>query len=149
MVLNLAPSSLIQPSYQSGSSLISRPLSSGQQKYESTPALYPLTQPIMKIEALVQCSGEAEYVNDIYLHDGLWATFVLANNALRTISGFDASQALAVKGVKAFYSAKDIPGVNSFVSQKGPLIPSYVEPEELFCSGKVNTLSFECDVSDN
>uniref|UniRef100_A0A1B0DQ14 Uncharacterized protein n=1 Tax=Phlebotomus papatasi TaxID=29031 RepID=A0A1B0DQ14_PHLPP len=136
-VLNLAPRSIIQPSFQSGSSLISRPLSSGRQDYPHNPDLYPLTQPIMKIEAMIQCSGEAEYVNDIYVHDSLWATFVLAKEPLKTIVSIDPSEALAVKGVKAFYSAKDIPGVNSFVSQKNPTFPTYLEPEEVFCSGKV------------
>uniref|UniRef100_A0A1B0DAA3 Uncharacterized protein n=1 Tax=Phlebotomus papatasi TaxID=29031 RepID=A0A1B0DAA3_PHLPP len=137
VVLSLAPRSIISPKYQSGSSPIYRPLSSGKQIYQSTPALYPLTQPITKVEALVQCSGEAEYVNDIYVHNSLWATFVLSNDPLKTIASIDASEALAVKGVKAFFSAKDIPGVNSFTSQKNPAFPSYLEPEEVFCSGKV------------
>lgn len=143
-VLNLAPSPLVQPNHLSGSSLIARPLSSGQQTYDTIPANYPLTQPIMKVEALIQCSGEAEYINDVYLHKALWATLVLAKNPLQTISSIDASDALAVQGVKAFYAARDIPGMNSFSSQKGPILPLNVVPEEVFCSGKVNSSCLKC-----
>ncbi|XP_055692709.1 uncharacterized protein LOC129795453 [Lutzomyia longipalpis] len=136
-VLSLAPSSRVRPSYQSGSTLIQRPISSGVQNYDTIPATYPLTQPIMKVEALIQCSGEAEFVNDMYLHNALWATFVLATEPLKTIASIDATDALAVKGVKAFYGASDIPGVNSFITSKGPPLPAYPEPEEVFCSEKV------------
>uniref|UniRef100_A0A1B0GL14 Xanthine dehydrogenase n=2 Tax=Lutzomyia longipalpis TaxID=7200 RepID=A0A1B0GL14_LUTLO len=136
-VLSLAPSSRVRPSYQSGITPILRPISSGTQTYDTIPQNYPLTEPVMKLEALIQCSGEAEYINDIYLHNALWATFVLSKDPLKTITDFDATDALAVKGVKAFYSAKDIPGVNSCSSQKGPILPLETEPEEVFCSGKV------------
>uniref|UniRef100_A0A1B0CV50 Putative xanthine dehydrogenase n=1 Tax=Lutzomyia longipalpis TaxID=7200 RepID=A0A1B0CV50_LUTLO len=136
-VLSLVPNSKLLPFYKSGATSIERPLSSGQQHYNTVPEKYPLTQPIMKIGALLQCSGEAEYVNDIYLHNALWATFVLATEPLKIISSIDARDAMAVEGVKAFYSAKDIPGVNSFTTPQSTIIPYLQDPEELLCSRKV------------
>lgn len=44
---------------------LTRPLSNGVQDFDSNKSLYPLTQPIPKVEALAQTSGRAQYVNDI------------------------------------------------------------------------------------
>ncbi|GAB0096601.1 hypothetical protein DMENIID0001_121300 [Sergentomyia squamirostris] len=136
-ILNVVPTNRITPRYQTGRGPIPRPISSGMQTYQTTPANYPLTQPVVKNEALIQCSGEAEFVNDIILHDGLWAMLVLSKNPMKTIVSIDASEALKVSGVKAFFSAKDIPGKNSYTSAKGPPLIANVVDEEVFCSGKV------------
>ncbi|GAB0096817.1 hypothetical protein DMENIID0001_123850 [Sergentomyia squamirostris] len=136
-VLCVAPNSRINPLYRSGIGPIPRPISSGTQSYQTIPARFPLTQPIMKNEALIQCSGEAEYINDIILHNALWATLVLSKSPMKTILSIDASAALAVPGVVAFYSATDIPGKNSFSSMRGPILPLTVEDEEVFCSGQI------------
>ncbi|XP_059622489.1 xanthine dehydrogenase-like [Phlebotomus argentipes] len=136
-VLSLAPSTQVRPIYKSGTFSIPRPLSAGQQTYETFPPKYPISQPITKIEALWQCSGEAEYVNDIEACHALWATFVLSKDPMKTIASIDPTEALKVRGVKAFYSAKDIPGVNSFISRRHISDVTTIEPEEVFCSGKV------------
>ncbi|KAG8325288.1 hypothetical protein J6590_071543 [Homalodisca vitripennis] len=54
-VLGLSPSS-INPKFRSGGEEISRPLSSGRQEYFTDPQQYPLTQPMPKVESLIQCS---------------------------------------------------------------------------------------------
>ncbi|GAB0086119.1 Aldehyde oxidase/xanthine dehydrogenase [Sergentomyia squamirostris] len=136
-ILNIVPMNRITPRYQGGRGPIPRPISSGTQTYQTTPANYPLTQPIMKNEALVQCSGEAEYINDIIVHDLLWATLVLSKSPMETILSIDASEALKYPGVKAFFSAEDIPGKNSWASMKGPPLPPVILDEEVFCSGQV------------
>lgn len=67
--------------YRSGGSKFDRPISSGKQSFEVHKDKFPLTQPIPKIEALVQCSGEAKYVvdHDTSRRDFHYANFVLAN----------------------------------------------------------------------
>jgi xanthine dehydrogenase/oxidase len=64
----------------------------------------------------------------------VYAAFVCATKVHGIISSIDASKALKIPGVVAFYSAKDIPGKNTFM----PLNFLFVdEEEEIFCSSKV------------
>lgn len=42
----------------SGATDLNRPLSSGQQTYDQNAELWPLAQPIPKLEAGIQCSGK-------------------------------------------------------------------------------------------
>lgn len=63
------------------------------------------------------------------------AVYCAFANAIRVgshIEQIDASEALAMAGVVAFYTAKDIPGTNSFCDAA-----FQYEPEEIFCSGLV------------
>ncbi|KAJ8879706.1 hypothetical protein PR048_020314 [Dryococelus australis] len=46
--------------YKSGGDLLSRPLSSGVQTYQTDKSLWPLNQPIPKIEALYQTAGKTK-----------------------------------------------------------------------------------------
>lgn len=135
-VLSLCPTGQLTAKYKSGASLLERPISSGTQAYDTYPAKYPVSQVVNKLEAEIQCSGEARYVNDMPKQPfELWAAFVLADNVFSIITGFDASEALQMPGVNTFLSAKDIPGVNTFAV---PLIsPFIVENEKLFCDGLV------------
>ena len=67
---------------QSGATGISRGISSGVQDYETDPDLYPVNKPVEKYEARLQCTGEAQYGNDIPLVPGeLWAAFVYSTQA--------------------------------------------------------------------
>ncbi|KAG8287673.1 hypothetical protein J6590_031787 [Homalodisca vitripennis] len=114
-VLSLNPS-VVNPRFRSGPADIARPLSSGKQEYFSDPSEYPLTQPLPKIESLIQCSGEIEYTNDIpAASTELYASLVLSDRGPATLVGIDPLPALAIPGVVAFFSAKDIPGMNTFV----------------------------------
>ena len=99
----------------SGSSSLQRGISSGSQSYRTYDEEFPLTQPLPKLEALLQTTGEAKYINDLpYQKDELWAAFVPATKVNAKIARIDASKALAIVGVRYFYSAKDIPGKNNF-----------------------------------
>ncbi|KAI5646251.1 molybdopterin-binding domain of aldehyde dehydrogenase domain-containing protein [Phthorimaea operculella] len=115
-ILSLSPADKVNPKFRSGGEAIKRTTSKGTQSYETDKTLWPLNQPVPKLEALVQCSGESTFANDYPTQVGeLFAAFVTADvNPGSVISGFDAADALILPGVTAFYTAKDIPGKNTF-----------------------------------
>lgn len=88
-VLSMTPDGILRSRYQSGGQLIIRPLSSGTQDFQTDPKLYPLNQPVMKLEAAIQCSGEAQYVNGIpRMPNEVHGAFVLStvhNGAVDTV----------------------------------------------------------------
>ncbi|XP_049819814.1 uncharacterized protein LOC109604513 isoform X2 [Aethina tumida] len=136
-VLNNAPSDKVSPKNKSGGSLLQRPLSSGVQSFSTNKNLYPVTAPLVKLEALSQTSGRAEYIEDMPDFPGqTFAQFVTAKVPPgSTITNIDASPALALPGVISFYGKNDIPGVNNWIPT---LIWVYFTvKEELFCEGKV------------
>ncbi|KAF2906096.1 hypothetical protein ILUMI_00078 [Ignelater luminosus] len=80
-ILSITPDDKISPRNKSGGLKQNklRPVSKGSQDYETNESLYPLTQPIPKLEALAQCTGQAEYIFDKPDRPGqLFAAFVLA-----------------------------------------------------------------------
>lgn len=96
-VLGTAPQSIvINPKFKSGGELIKRSLSSGTQKFDTVEKNYPLTQPVMKLEALMQTSGEAVFQNDVHHRqdEDLWCAFVLATEINASITMIDPSAAL-------------------------------------------------------
>ncbi|VVC94633.1 unnamed protein product [Leptidea sinapis] len=135
-ILSLCPDEKINPYFRSGGKVFKRGTSKGSQHYDTDKSVWPLNQPVPKLEAIAQCSGEAMYANALPKQiNEVFASFVTANAVPGSIiSGFDASEALKLPGVLAFYSSKDIPGSNTF-TPKG--IPLLVDEEEIFCSGKV------------
>ncbi|XP_055609369.1 xanthine dehydrogenase/oxidase-like [Uranotaenia lowii] len=117
-ILNIAPEhkAAIKSEFKSGGQILDRPVSTASQRFDSRPENWPLNKSVPKIEGLAQAAGEAKYTNDLpALPDELHAAFVLGDKALQTIESIDASEALNVPGVVAFFSAKDIPGVNNFM----------------------------------
>ncbi|XP_068627626.1 aldehyde oxidase 1-like [Battus philenor] len=136
-LLILCPQNILRPRYRSGAKRLkeTRPVSDGRQIFDTNPALWPLNQPIQKVEALIQCAGEAEYAEDIPpLPHEVFASFVLSTVAVGDIEVVDSTKAIKEPGVVAFYTAKDIPGVNSFTPAGALLSPNV---EELLCNGKV------------
>ncbi|CAH1786918.1 unnamed protein product [Owenia fusiformis] len=113
-------------SYKTGGDIIQRPLSSGRQSYDTDQTEYPVSQAIPKLSGKIQASGEASYTAD--LNSDLHAEFVITSVATGKLGTVDASAALKMPGVHAFYQAKDIPGVNNFM---------FGGTEEVFCSGDV------------
>nr|XP_017031693.1 indole-3-acetaldehyde oxidase-like [Drosophila kikkawai] len=118
---------------KSGGELLQRPLSSGLQLFQTQKSTYPVTQAVQKLEGMIQCSGEATYMNDVLTTSNtVYCCFVGATKVGATIDQIDASEALQHPGVVAFYTAKDIPGTNTFCE------PSFgYDAEEIFCSGFV------------
>ncbi|CAG7829963.1 unnamed protein product, partial [Allacma fusca] len=72
----------------------------------------------------MQCTGEAEYTNDIHPQLGeLSAAFVITKVANAMLDKVDPSEALKMPGVVTFVDVKDIPGENNFMvtaDQAGP-----------------------------
>ncbi|XP_016952768.1 uncharacterized protein LOC108026363 [Drosophila biarmipes] len=132
-LLKHAPQAEVGEKYRSGGQILQRPLSSGLQVFQTQKKNYPVTQAVEKVEGMIQCSGEATYMNDVLTtSNSLHCAFVGATKVGATIDQIDASQALKQPGVVAFYSAKDVPGTNTFCE------PSFgYEVEEIFCSGLV------------
>lgn len=64
--------------------------------YDTDKSLWPLNQPVPKLEALVQCSGEATFANDLPSQtDEVFAAFVTADAPPGSvINGFDTSEAM-------------------------------------------------------
>ncbi|XP_059612739.1 uncharacterized protein LOC132259203 [Phlebotomus argentipes] len=131
-ILSVAPVERVRDFLRSGGEEIYRTLSSGRQ------SLTGVENSMAKLEGQIQCSGEAKYVNDLpYMLHEVCAAFVPATEVSSTILDIDASEALKIPGVVAFFSAKDIPGINSYMTQVLIQPLDVVGPEEVFCSGKV------------
>ncbi|XP_037293387.1 xanthine dehydrogenase 1 [Manduca sexta] len=136
-LLTICPEDKIQQQYRSGAIKVhsTRPVSSTTQVFKTDASLWPLNQPVNKVEALLQCAGEAVYTEDLpRLPNEMSAFFVLTDVPTGEIVSIDASKALAYEGVIAFYSAKHIPGLNSFTPADDNFGHSN---EEVFCDGTV------------
>jgi len=85
-----------------------------------------------KLEAFEQTSGEVRYCNDMgpYLRE-VFCAFVVTEIGNGKIKSIDTSNAFKMKGVVAFFSAKDIPGKNLCISASSKLT-SLTEDELLF-----------------
>nr|XP_018909623.1 PREDICTED: xanthine dehydrogenase-like [Bemisia tabaci] len=126
-ILSLKPGS-IQEKYRSGGETLQRPRSSGKQSFTSDRKLWPVNKAIPKLEAYSQCSGEAEYTNDIPSLPGeLFGALVLAPAGPGTLDSIDTSVAMRLNGVKSFFSAKNIPGINIF-TPPGEIFSPDTEP---------------------
>lgn len=98
-VLATAPSPLVDGRLRSGGAAAHRPLSSGRQEFDTVPANYPLTEAVPKYDGLIQCAGEAEYVNDLPMQPGeLWAAFVPATVVNVSVKQVDAAEVLVSEG---------------------------------------------------
>ncbi|XP_017144226.2 xanthine dehydrogenase [Drosophila miranda] len=131
--LKHAPAAEVGEKFGSGGQLLQRQLSSGLQLFQTQKQNYPVTQAVQKLEGMIQCSGEATYMNDVpTTSNTVHCAFVGATKVGATIDDIDAAEAVQQPGVIAFYSAKDVPGANTFSD------PSFgYQAEEIFCSGLV------------
>lgn len=93
----------------------------------------PVGRPIVHTSAFKQATGEAVYCDDMpFLEGELYMSFVLTTKAHANILSVDASTALAMPGVKAFYSAADIDEERNHM---GPVF----HDEEVFLTKKVTS----------
>lgn len=101
----MCPDDRLDKRYRSGGEALKRITSKGTQVFDTDKSLWPLTQPIPKLEALAQCTGEAVFANDLQVQKGeLFATFVTANvKAGSIIDGFDATEALVSCFVQSYH----------------------------------------------
>ncbi|XP_076758274.1 uncharacterized protein LOC143427746 [Xylocopa sonorina] len=114
-ILSIKPEN-IDPRARSGGSILERGLSSGKQDFDTDKNLWPLNQPLPKIESIHQTSGEAQYANDIpSFPNEVFCAFVVTTVANGKVDKIDTSEALKMKGVIAFYTSKDVPGENLFI----------------------------------
>ncbi|EFN85872.1 Xanthine dehydrogenase/oxidase [Harpegnathos saltator] len=103
----------VNAKFRSGGTILSREVSSGVQDFDTDKKIWPLNKPTVKLEAIHQTSGEAQYCNDLPPFPGeVFCAFVHTNIGNGKIESVDPSKALKMKGVIAFYSAKDVPGKN-------------------------------------
>lgn len=96
----------------------------------------PVWLPVVKDKALLQASGEAQYTGDLPLAAGaLHGAYVLAKQPLARIH-VDAGQALALAGVVAFISAKDVPAAGANLATVRP--DPRLEADPVFADGAVH-----------
>lgn len=135
-ILSLCPANRVNPRYRSGAETLKRTTSKGMQFFETDKSVWPLNQPIPKLEALVQCSGEAVFANDLPAQKNeVFGAFVTADApAGSIISDFDTTDAFKLRGVIEFYTAKDIPGDNTFTPSN---IPFLGDKELILCDKNV------------
>ncbi|XP_053608971.1 probable aldehyde oxidase gad-3 [Plodia interpunctella] len=137
-LLNLIPQSQLRPWYRSGARDFrkTRPLSKGSQVYDTNPIVWPDTEPIPKREALIQCAGEIKYVNDLVTQPKeVFCAFVTSDICTGELESIDPTAALKIPGVVAFFSAKDIPGSNNFLS---PKVTAQIIPEIIFVEKEIS-----------
>lgn len=85
--------------------------------------MWPVNKPTIKLEAIQQTSGEIQYCNDLPPYPGeVFCAFVITDIATGKIKSIDASKALAMKGVVAFFKAEDVPGKNLFAAAVNQLM---------------------------
>nr|XP_034184290.1 xanthine dehydrogenase isoform X2 [Osmia lignaria] len=90
-------------------------------------------RPIVHASALKQATGEAVYCDDIpRFSNELYLALVISTKAHARILKIDATEALSIEGVEAFYSAKDIPEKQRW---HGPIF----HDEEVFVSEMVTS----------
>ncbi|RXG71941.1 Xanthine dehydrogenase/oxidase [Armadillidium vulgare] len=107
------PSNELKESFKNFETLPTSSTQFFQNVPENQEKIDPVGRPIPHLSSLKQTSGEAEYVDDIpRFENELYAGLVMSTRAKAKIIKIDESEALAVEGVEAFVSAKDIPGTN-------------------------------------
>ena len=79
---------------RSGGTFLKRELSSGTQDYDTDRNIWPVNQPLPKIESIYQTSGEAKYINDIPIQsDEVFCAMTIAEE-IGTFEKIDIDEAM-------------------------------------------------------
>lgn len=88
----------MHPIYKSGATTPSDdrpPVSRSYQEYDTDKNYFPITQPLLKKEGIIQCAGEAVYSDDMpAIKDEVFAALVLSTVAKADIESIDSSEVL-------------------------------------------------------
>ncbi|CAH1231902.1 XDH [Branchiostoma lanceolatum] len=110
-----------------GDSLV-RPVSRGEQYFQTKESEWPLRQPMPKTSSRVQASGEAIYINDMPAMPGeVFAAFVSSTVANCKLGNLDFSRAMEIPGAVACMTAGDVKGQNNLSAD-----------DEILSSGEVS-----------
>ena len=83
------------PKFVSGATDIEKRLTTARHDYEYPEDEWPLYEPVPKIESPIQCSGEAEYTNDIPpCPNEAHGALVVATVGNARLKGVDVTEAL-------------------------------------------------------
>ncbi|XP_022211535.2 xanthine dehydrogenase [Drosophila obscura] len=126
----------IPPEERSGAELFHTPTLRSAQLFErvcsAQPVCDPIGRPAVHAAALKQATGEAIYTDDIPRMDGeLYLGLVLSTKPRAKITKLDASDALALAGVHAFFSHEDL---TAHENEVGPVF----HDEHVFAAGEVH-----------
>lgn len=86
----------VSPKLRSGGSLLQRDLSSGRQDFNTDKNLWPLNQPIPKMESIHQTSGEGEYINDLMIRENEVFCALTIAETIGEIREIDSKEALVI-----------------------------------------------------
>ncbi|XP_059609594.1 xanthine dehydrogenase-like [Phlebotomus argentipes] len=93
----------------------------------------PIRRPQVHASAFKQATGEAIYCDDMpRFENELYLAYVFSTKSHARILNIDASEALSLPGVEAFFSAKDLPAEKN-------IYPGMVADEEVFISSVVTS----------
>ncbi|XP_037955545.1 xanthine dehydrogenase-like [Teleopsis dalmanni] len=97
----------------------------------------PIGRPKVHAAAMKQATGEAMYCDDIpRMENELYLALVLSTKAHAKILSIDATEALAMDGVQAFYSSKDL---TEYENEVGPVFhdETVFAANVVYCQGQV------------
>ncbi|XP_035691294.1 xanthine dehydrogenase-like [Branchiostoma floridae] len=117
---------------RSAADSLARPVSLGEQHFQTKESEWPLRQPMPKTSSRVQASGEAIYINDMPATPGeVYAAFVTSTVANCKLGNMDFSHAMEIPGAVAYLTAKDVRGENNYNPPSSPVA-------EIFSSDEVS-----------
>jgi xanthine dehydrogenase/oxidase len=130
---------VVSPIFKSGqmSVMDMRQVSTSKQVFPTANKdMFPVTQPITKLNAYYQTSGEAKYVYDMspLSTNQLFGVFIQSDMSNCKLGSIDYNEASKMPGVVKILLASDIKGQNNFN------VASFLtgsSPEEVFCSSNV------------
>ncbi|XP_075158749.1 xanthine dehydrogenase-like [Haematobia irritans] len=137
----ILPKDFLSTDEFSGGDVFHRQVMKSAQLFEKVVATQskcdPIGRPLVHASAFKQVSGEATYCDDTpHMANELYLALVLSTKAYAKILNIDASKALNMPGVQAFFCSKDI---TSKENQVGPLFydEQVFASEIVHCQGQV------------